>query len=124
MSSNDLTSLSVEELITLFNNTYHTIDYPQDKLEWIIIDDSNESNIDLFPLEENVLYFHMDNPKSYLEKITFKDEPQQSNNPMDQVDKPEINPEDMNTRKTISKIEITNILGINEFNNNIDALKK
>ena len=63
-----------KELITLFNNTYHTIDYPQDKLEWIIIDDSNENNMDLFPLEENVLYFHMDDSKQYLDKIEFKEE--------------------------------------------------
>ena len=91
------------EFIELFKNIYNSIDYPQEKLEWIIIDDSNESNIDLFPLEENLLYFHMDNPKSYLEKITFKDEPQQSNNPMDQVDKPEMKSEDMNTRNYFLK---------------------
>ena len=63
-----------KELITLFNNTYHTVDYPQDKLEWIIIDDSNDNNMDLFPLEENVLYFHMDNSSQYLDKIEFKEE--------------------------------------------------
>ena len=63
-----------KELITLFNNTYHTVDYPQEKLEWIIIDDSNDNNMDLFPLEENVLYFHMDNSSQYLDKIEFKEE--------------------------------------------------
>jgi len=63
-----------KELISLFNNTYHSIDYPQEKLEWIIIDDSNENNMDLFPLEENILYFHMDDSKEYLDKIEFKEE--------------------------------------------------
>ena len=61
-----------KEFTQLFHYNYNTIEYPQDKLEWIIIDDSEESNIDLFPLEENVLYFHMDDPKEYLEKIDFK----------------------------------------------------
>ena len=63
-----------KELITLFNNTYHNIDYPQDKLEWIIIDDSDHNNMDLFPLEENILYFHMNESSKYLDKIQFKEE--------------------------------------------------
>ena len=63
-----------KELITLFNNTYHNIDYPQDKLEWIIIDDSDDNNMDLFPLEENILYFHMNESSKYLDKIQFKEE--------------------------------------------------
>lgn len=91
------------EFIQLFKEIYNSIDYPQDKLEWIVIDDSTKSNIDQFPLEENLLYFHMDDPKDYLEKITFKDEPKKSNNPMDQVDKPEMKREDMNTRNYFLK---------------------
>jgi len=62
-----------KEFVPIFTHNYNTINYPQDKLEWIIIDDSEKSNFDLFPLEENVLYIHMDNPKEYLEKIDFKD---------------------------------------------------
>jgi len=61
-----------KEFVQIFTHNYNTINYPQDKLEWIIIDDSEKSNFDLFPLEENVLYFHMDNPKEYLDKIDFK----------------------------------------------------
>ena len=37
-----------KEFTQLFHYNYNTIEYPQDKLEWIIIDDSEESNIDLF----------------------------------------------------------------------------
>ena len=62
-----------KEFVQIFTHNYNTINYPQDKLEWIIIDDSEKSNFDLFPLEENVLYFHMDDPKEYLDKIDFKD---------------------------------------------------
>ena len=61
-----------KEFTPIFTHNYNTINYPQDKLEWIIIDDSEKSNFDLFPLEENVLYFHMNDPKEYLEKIDFK----------------------------------------------------
>ncbi len=68
------------ELVNLFIHNYNNIDYPQDKLEWIIIDDSEKSNIDLFPLEENLLYFHMDDPKSYLEKIEFKEHKKEEDN--------------------------------------------
>ena len=46
-----------KEFIQVFCKNYSSIDYPQDLLEWIIIDDSDENNMDLFPLEENILYF-------------------------------------------------------------------
>ena len=67
-------------MIPIFLNNYHSLDYPKDKLEWIIIDvDSDNSNIDLFPLEENVIYIHMDNSKEYLEKIEFKEKDEEKN---------------------------------------------
>ena len=62
------------EFTKLFTYNYNNIDYPQDKLEWIIIDDSNKNNMDLFPLEENILYFHMDDCKEYIDKIEFKED--------------------------------------------------
>ena len=55
------------EFTKLFTYNYKNIDYPQDKLEWIIIDDSDKNNMDLFPLEENILYFHMDDCKEYID---------------------------------------------------------
>ena len=61
-----------KEFISVFNNNYKIIDYPQDLLEWIIIDDSDNNHMDLFPLEENVLYFHMNKSKEYLDRIEFK----------------------------------------------------
>ena len=62
------------EFTKLFNYNYNNIDYPQDKLEWIIIDDSSKNNMDLFPLEENILYFHLDDCKEYIDKIEFKED--------------------------------------------------
>ena len=63
-----------KELISIFNYNYNNIEYPKDKLDWIIIDDSEENNIDLFPVSENVLYLHMNDSKEYLDKITFTSE--------------------------------------------------
>ena len=57
----------------LFKNTWDTLDYPKDKLEWIIIDSSKENHSDLIPIEDNILYFHI-NSKEYLTKIDFKDD--------------------------------------------------
>ena len=60
-----------KELLPILKYNYENIDYPQDKLEWIIIDDSVESSIDGIPLEENVIYIHMDNKSEYIDKIKF-----------------------------------------------------
>tara|TARA_B100000686_G_scaffold348271_2_gene438880 strand:+ start:3166 stop:4269 length:1104 start_codon:yes stop_codon:yes gene_type:complete len=63
----------------LHNNTefypllqYHwdNLDYPQDKLEWIIIDDSKDNHSNQIPIHENILYLHID-PSEYLDKIEF-----------------------------------------------------
>ena len=68
-----------KEFISIFLHNYKELNYPKEKLEWIIIDDSDESNIDLFPLEENILYFHMKDSKEYLEKIEFKNKDEERN---------------------------------------------
>ena len=51
---------------------YHwdTLEYPQDKLEWIIVDDSKENHSDQIPIHENILYFQV-NSSEYLDKIEF-----------------------------------------------------
>lgn len=59
-----------ENFCILFENTWNTIDYPKDKLEWIIVDTSKKDNSNLIPLDENILYIRIDS-KDYLEKIKF-----------------------------------------------------
>ena len=54
----------------LFQHHWDTLDYPKDKLEWIIIDDSKKNNSDKIPLHENILYMQI-NPDEYLNKIDF-----------------------------------------------------
>tara|TARA_Y100000389_G_C17397070_1_gene483143 strand:+ start:198 stop:1292 length:1095 start_codon:yes stop_codon:yes gene_type:complete len=54
----------------LFQHHWDTLDYPKDKLEWIIIDDSKQDNSDKIPLHENILYMKI-NPDEYLSKIDF-----------------------------------------------------
>jgi hypothetical protein len=54
----------------LFQHHWDTIDYPKDKLEWIIIDDSKQDNSDKIPIDENILYLKVTSDE-YLEKITF-----------------------------------------------------
>mgnify|MGYP001405249945 FL=1 len=62
------------ELYPLIKHNWDTFEYPKDKLEWIIVDDSKEDHSDLIPLEENILYIRI-NADEYLDKITFpKDE--------------------------------------------------
>jgi hypothetical protein len=58
------------EFFPLLTHNWETIDYPKDKLEWIIIDDSNDDNSKYFPIDENILYIKVD-PNEYLEKIDF-----------------------------------------------------
>ena len=64
--------MNIKNFIPVFNNNYKIIDYPQELLEWIIIDDPDNNHMDLFPLEENVLYFHVNKSKEYLDRIEFK----------------------------------------------------
>lgn len=59
-----------ENFCTLFENTWNTIDYPKEKLEWIIVDTSKKDNSELIPLNDNILYINIDS-NDYLEKIKF-----------------------------------------------------
>ena len=54
---------------------YHwdTLDYPKDKLEWIIIDDSKQNHSEKIPIHENILYLQID-PSEYLDKIDFPED--------------------------------------------------
>jgi len=54
----------------LIKHHWDTFEYPKDKLEWIIIDDSKEDHSKLIPLDENILYIRVD-ADEYLENITF-----------------------------------------------------
>ena len=58
------------QLYTLFDHHWKTIDYPKDKLEWIIVDDSKEDYSDLIPIHDNILYIKVSS-EEYLEKINF-----------------------------------------------------
>ncbi len=59
-----------ENFCILFENLWNTIDYPKDKLEWIIVDTSKKDNTDMIPLNENILYIRLKS-KEYLDKINF-----------------------------------------------------
>ena len=58
------------EFFPLFQYHLDTLDYPKDKLEWIIVDDSKEDHGDLIPIDENILYIRVSSDE-YLEKIDF-----------------------------------------------------
>ncbi len=81
MSVTDLPKISLitilhdnTELYPLFQYHWDTLDYPKDKLEWIIIDDSKEDHSNLIPIHENILYLRV-TCEEYLDKINFpKDE--------------------------------------------------
>ncbi len=57
--------------IKSFKDKYDMIDYPKEKIEWIIVDSSQEDHSNMVPLEENILYIKL-NSDEYLEKIDFK----------------------------------------------------
>ena len=56
-------------LVTILDNWYqfnilmehhwNNFDYPKDKLEWIIVDDSIDDHSSSIPPDENILYFHV-----------------------------------------------------------------
>ena len=81
MSVSELPNISLvtilhenNEYYPLLKHNWENLDYPKDKLEWIIIDDSKEDHIDDIPIHENILYLRVD-ADEYLEKIEFpKDE--------------------------------------------------
>lgn len=59
-----------KDFYPLFQHHWDTLDYPKDKLEWIIVDDSKVDNSDNIPVDDNILYIQV-NSDEYLEKIEF-----------------------------------------------------
>ena len=45
-----------KEYYPLLQHNWDNIDYPKDKLEWIIVDDSKTDNSNNLPIDENILY--------------------------------------------------------------------
>ena len=57
----------------LLKTHWDSLDYPKDKLEWIIVSDSiNDYSKDI-PAEENILFFQLKS-EDYLDKISFKND--------------------------------------------------
>tara|TARA_Y100001935_G_C17310906_1_gene516096 strand:- start:2878 stop:3993 length:1116 start_codon:yes stop_codon:yes gene_type:complete len=56
-----------------FEHKWNVLDYPKEKLEWIIVDTSSENHSDLIPLNDNILYIHIKS-NEYLDKINFKND--------------------------------------------------
>ena len=61
------------ELYSLFQYHWESLDYPKDKLEWIIVDDSKDNHSHLIPTHENILYIRISSDE-YLEKIKFSND--------------------------------------------------
>uniref|UniRef100_A0A6C0L2V0 Glycosyltransferase 2-like domain-containing protein n=1 Tax=viral metagenome TaxID=1070528 RepID=A0A6C0L2V0_9ZZZZ len=74
-------------LVTILDNWYqfnilmehhwNAFDYPKDKLEWIIVDDSIDDHSSSIPPDENILYFHVKS-EEYIDKIEFKKDNEQT----------------------------------------------
>ena len=56
-----------------FEHKWNVLDYPKEKLEWIIVDTSSENHSDLIPLNDDILYIHIKS-EDYLDKIKFKND--------------------------------------------------
>jgi hypothetical protein len=56
-----------------FEYTWNILDYPKEKLEWIIIDTSLEDHSHLIPMNDNILYIRISS-EEYLDKIEFKND--------------------------------------------------
>ena len=54
-----------------FEHTWLSLDYPKEKLEWVIIDTSLEDHSHLIPIDDDILYIRI-NSGDYLDKIEFK----------------------------------------------------
>ena len=54
-----------------FEYKFNSLDYPKEKLEWIIIDSSLEDHTSLIPEGDNIFYLRLDSSE-FLEKIKFK----------------------------------------------------
>ena len=62
-----------KEFIPLIKDNFNKFDYPQDKLELIIVDDGKASLLDQFLDDERILYLHIQGKEisEFLEKIEF-----------------------------------------------------
>ena len=54
-----------------FEHTWSVLDYPKEKMEWIIVDTSREDHSYLIPSDESIIYIRLESSE-YLEKINFK----------------------------------------------------
>jgi len=61
----------IKSFYILFKYHWETLNYPKDKLEWIIIDDSKSDYSDLIPTHENIIHIKITSDE-YLDKIKFK----------------------------------------------------
>ena len=80
LNKDDLPNISIvtilhdnSEFFPLLKDNWENIDYPKEKLEWIIVDDSKEDYSNMMPIHENILYFKAD-PNEYLNKIEFQND--------------------------------------------------
>ena len=56
-------------LFNLAIRNFEKTDYPEDKIEWVIVDDSEEENLsDILPKKDNIKYIKLDERKSIGEK--------------------------------------------------------
>ena len=62
---------NITDLYKLIEYHWNTIDYPKDKLEWIIVDNSKEKDSNKVPSIENILYLHVDTSE-FIDKINFE----------------------------------------------------
>ena len=62
-----------KEFIPLIKDNFNKFEYPQDKLELVIIDDGKESLISEFLEDDRILYLHLEDKeiKEFIEKIDF-----------------------------------------------------
>ena len=54
-----------------FEYKFNSLDYPKEKLEWIIVDSSLEDHTNLIPDGDNIFYLRLGSSE-FLEKIKFK----------------------------------------------------
>ena len=65
-----------KEFIPLIKHNFQSFEYPQDKLELIIVDDGKVSLMDHFLEDDSILYLHLNDTeiKEFIEKITFEND--------------------------------------------------
>ena len=62
-----------KEFIPLIKDNFNKFEYPQDKLELVIVDDGKESLISEFLEDDRILYLHLEDKEiqEFIEKIDF-----------------------------------------------------